>query len=331
MTDTIRWGIISTGGIARKFAAAVQLVDDAEVVAVGSRTQKSADVFGSKFDIPRRYSSYQALVDDPDIDAIYVATPHNFHKDNTLLALDAGKPVLCEKPFAVNVGEAEEMVARAKEKGLFLMEAMWTRFLPAMVGLRKVIESGWLGDIQMLAADFGFKAVFDPKGRLFNPELAGGALLDIGVYPIALASMIFGKPQRIQSSARIGETGVDEQNAMIFDYHGGKLSVLNTTVTAATPCEAHVIGTNGRATVHGMWHEARSFTVVTPDGEKELFDHNYGDNGFEFQIQEVGACLRAGHTESAIMPLDESLEIMETMDTIRAQWGMKYPMEATDN
>ncbi|MBN1120753.1 MAG: Gfo/Idh/MocA family oxidoreductase [Anaerolineae bacterium] len=327
MTDKIRWGIISTGGIARKFAAAVDLVDDAEVIAVGSRTQQSADVFGDKFDIPRRYSSYQALVADPDVDVIYVATPHNFHKDNTLLALDASKPVLCEKPFAVNVGEAREMVAKAKEKGLFLMEAMWTRFLPAVVRLREMIAAGRLGDIQMLDADFGFKAVYDPKGRLFNPELAGGALLDIGVYPIALASMIFGKPRRIQSSARIGKTGVDEQNAMIFDYEGGKLAVLDTTVTAATPCEAHVIGTNGRATVHGMWHEAPGYTITTPDGASEVFDMGYGGNGFEFQIQEVGKCLREGKTESDIMPLAESLEIMETMDTIRAQWGLTYPME----
>ena len=195
-TDKLRWGILGTGYIATLFAEGLRVVSDAELVAVGSRSQDSADAFGDKFDVPRRYASYEAVANDDEVDVVYVSTLHNLHKENTLMSLRAGKAVLCEKPFAINVNEAEEMVAVAREEKRFLMEAMWTRYFPIMVRLRELLAEGVIGDVRMLHADFGFRTDFDPRGRLFNPEFGGGALLDVGIYPLSLSYMIFGEPAR---------------------------------------------------------------------------------------------------------------------------------------
>lgn len=326
MTDTIRWGIISTGGIAGKMADALKRLEGegAHLLAVGSRTQESADAFGDRYGIPRRYASYEALAQDPDVDVIYVATPHPFHHDNTLLCLDHGKAVLCEKPFAMTARETIDMIESARAKGLFLMEAMWTRYLPVMVRVRELLREGVIGEPRLLTADFGFRAPFDPYHRLFAPELGGGALLDVGIYPVSFASMVMGTPESVYSVARLGETGVDEETAILFGYSNGAMAQLSAATRLNTPVEAVINGTEGRIKIHTHFFMGDTLTLarggmIEPRSE-ETFTYETNENGFVYQAREVMACLRAGALESAIMPLDETLSIMRTMDAIMAQW-----------
>ena len=327
MAKTIRWGILGPGAIAHRFAQGLRFVDDAELHAVGSRAQERADAFGDEYGVPRRHGSYEELAHDPEVDAIYVATPHTLHKENTLLCLDAGKAVLCEKPFAVNAGEAEAMIARARQKKLFLMEAMWTRFLPAHVQVRKWLSENKIGDVRMLIVDFGFRAEIKPEGRLFNLKLAGGALLDIGVYTIALAYMVFGRPPvHIETMAHIGETGVDEHGAMTFGYDKGEVASLCCAVRTSTPQTAVILGTEGWIRLPEFWH-ASSAEVRTGRDKPQPVELMYQGTGYNYEAIEVGACLRQGTKESAVMPLGQSLDIMQTMDAIRAKWGLKYPCE----
>ncbi|MFT7692526.1 MAG: dihydrodiol dehydrogenase / D-xylose 1-dehydrogenase (NADP), partial [Candidatus Latescibacterota bacterium] len=211
MTNTTRWGILGSGSIAKQFARGLADTPNAVLQSVGSRAQKSADAFADQFDIPTRHASYEALANDPEIDAIYVSTPHPFHKDNSILCLEAGKAVICEKPFAINAAEAEAVVQVARDQGVFLMEAMWSRYFPAMVKVKEWLDEGAIGDVRIVSADFGFRTGINPEGRLFNPALGGGALLDVGIYVTSFASFVLGpNPTRIQSLANIGETGVDE-------------------------------------------------------------------------------------------------------------------------
>jgi len=326
MTKT-RWGILGTGNIASQFARGLTALDDAELVAVGSRTDKSAEQFGEQFGVPRRHTSYAALASDPDVDAIYVATPHPLHMENTLLSLEAGKAVLCEKPFAINAGQAQAMIATARERGVFLMEAMWTRFLPHIVRLRELVAARAIGELRMLQADFGFRTSFNPKGRLFDPAMGGGALLDVGVYPVSLASMLFGAPERVVSMAHLGATGVDEQSAMIFGYAGGQLALLSQAIRTHSPHEALLLGTAGKLRVHTSWWKATTMTLSADGRPDELIDVRAAGNGYNYEAAEVGRCLREGRTESDIMPLDETLAIIRTLDELRAQWGLRYPGE----
>lgn len=327
MAQKIRWGILSTGRIANDFAEGLTAVDDAELVAVGSRRQATADEFGDQYGVPNRHASYEALANDPDVDVIYIGTPHTFHKENALLCIEAGKSVLLEKPFTINAGEAKVVIDAARAKGVFLMEAMWTRFIPAFVKLRELLAEGVIGDIRMLRAEFGFRREFDPEHRLFNPELGGGALLDVGIYPVSFSSMLFGRPQTIHSVATMGETGVDVQNGMVFHYENGEIAVLSSAIRTASAFEALIQGTEGTIRLHPRWWHTTGFTVQRGD-EKEVYELPLKQNGYEYEAMEVGDCLRAGKTESAIMPLDESLALMEMLDTLRAQWGLKYPMES---
>jgi dihydrodiol dehydrogenase / D-xylose 1-dehydrogenase (NADP) len=326
MADRIRWGILGAGYIANAFATGLQALSDAELVAVGSREAEKAEAFGAKYHIPHRHTGYDALVDDPDVDAIYVSTPHPFHHPHTVLALQAGKAVLCEKPFAMNEDEASDMIALARLHKLFLMEAMWTRFLPVMVKIRELIAGGAIGEPRMVTADFGFRTDFNPQGRLFAPELGGGALLDVGIYPISLAFMLFGKPAHIASQADLGQTGVDEQSAVLFRYDGGQLALLSSATRTNTPQEAVIAGTEGSIRIHSPWWNGRKFTL-TKNGEDEVFAPPTEGNGYNYEAAEVGHCLRAGKLESDVLPLEESRVIMETLDAIRAQWGLKYPGE----
>jgi len=326
MESKIRWGILATGNIAKKMAAALATLPEAELVAVGSRSKDKADAFADQFEIPHRHASYEALAGDPDVDIIYVATPHNYHKQNSLLCLENSKAVLCEKPFTVNAQEAEEVIHRARQKKLFLMEAMWTRFLPIMQKFRGVLDRTVIGEVRMLYADFGFRAGWNPEGRLLNPNLAGGSLLDVGVYTVSLASWVLGTPSKVASFAHIGSTGVDEQNAIILGYDEGRLALLSSAVRTQTPMEATVMGTDGMIRLHSPWWRGSQMTV-TVGGKSELVEAPYGDNGFEFQAAEAMRCLQKGKLESRVIPLDETLSIMRTLDTIRAQWGLKYPFE----
>jgi len=327
MSENTRWGIISTGSIANKFAQGLESAPDAELVAVGSRSQESADAFGDKYNIPHRHASYEALAADADVDAVYIGTPHNLHKENTLLCIEAGKAVLCEKPFAINAAEATEMVQAARDKGIFLMEAMWTRYIPAMVKVRELLAEGVIGDVRMIMADFGFRAGINEEGRLFNPKFGGGGLLDVGVYPISLSSMILGRPERIVSMAEIGSTGVDEQAAMVLGHPGGELAVLATGIRTNTPQGAHILGTDGRIFIHSSWWKPETITLSVSGKDDETIDMPFDGNGYNYEAVEVGKCLHEGKLESDTMPLKESLEIMATMDQIRAQWNLKYPME----
>lgn len=317
-----RWGILGCGSIAGRFAEGLKSAADATLAVVGSRSQEKADAFGEKWGAGKAVGSYEALVSDPNVDVIYVATPHPMHVTDSMLALNAGKAVLCEKPFTVNRKEAEKVVALAREKKLFLMEGHWSRFFPAMVKVRELLKSGAIGEPLMMQADFGFRAGVNPEGRLFNLTLAGGGLLDVGCYPIALASMVFGKPDQIAGVAHLGETGVDELAAMSLRYPGGKVAALTTACRANTPQEAWVLGSEGNLKISAPWWNAKQIIV-----KSETHDIPFEGNGFNYEAVHVGECLAAGKTESDIMPLNETLDIMETMDTLRAQWGLKYPME----
>lgn len=327
MANKIKWGILSTGFIATKFADGLRYVDDGELYAVASRSQESADEFGDKFDVPKRYASYQQLADDPEVDVVYIGTPHPFHKENTLMCLEAGKSVLCEKPFAVNTSEAREMVNFAREKNLFLMEAMWTRYLPFFKKMEELIKEGAIGELKMLQAEFAQVATYDPSNRFFNLDLGGGALLDLGIYPLSLSSYFLGKPAEIQSQAIIGETGVDESLSMSLKFSDGKLSSLMSSLITDAPVEATLLGSKGYIRIHGLWFMSEKLTLGSKEGPVEEIDVPMKGNGYNYEAEEVNRCLKKGALESNRMPLDESLELMETMDQIREQIGLRYPNE----
>ncbi|MCC6699594.1 MAG: Gfo/Idh/MocA family oxidoreductase [Candidatus Hydrogenedentes bacterium] len=328
MDRAINWGILGTGNIAKQFARGLGMLHDARIAAVGSRAKTTAGAFGDEFKIPKRYASYEELVADPEIDVVYVSTPHQLHRANTVLCLDAGKAVLCEKPFAINAQEAAAMVDAARRNGVFLMEAMWTRFLPAIVKVREWLHAGEIGEPRMVTADFGFRAEVDPNGRLFNLEYGGGGLLDVGVYTISFASMVFGEaPVRTGGFAHIGRTGVDEHAAMVLGYKDGQVASLTCAVRVNTPHDAVIMGTKGSIRVHAPFWKTTG-AVLKVDGKDDIsFTMPHRGNGYEYQAEEVIRCLRAGKQESSVMPLDESVSIIRTMDQIRSQWNLKYPME----
>jgi predicted dehydrogenase len=327
MSDKIRWGIIGTGSIAHKFAEGLKSAKNAELVAVGSRSAETANKFGDEFGVPRRYDSYGKLAADGDVQAVYISTPHPMHKDNSIVCLEAGKAVLCEKPFTINAKEASKVIEVAGERKVFLMEAMWTRFLPVMVKLRQLLADKAIGKVRMLQADFGFRATFNPLSRLFNPKLGGGGLLDVGVYPISLANMIFGdEPEQVFSLAEIGWTGIDEQAAMILGYHGNsQLAVLATGVRTSTPQQATIIGTDGTITIPSWWHGQEM--TLTANGQTQQIPCPMEGNGYNYEADEVARCLEAGLLESDVMPLAGTLAVMNVMDEMRMQWKMTYPGE----
>jgi predicted dehydrogenase len=327
VTEPIRWGILGTGNIAHQFARGLADTPDATLVAVGSRSIDTANTFADEFDIERRHPTYEELADDDGVDAVYVSTPHPFHRDNSILLLEHGKAVICEKPFTINAGDAKAVIDVARQRDVFLMEAMWTRYLPAVVRARELIAEGAIGDVRLVQADFGFRAGINPEGRLFNLALGGGALLDVGIYVISMASMILGpRPSRVASTTQIGETGVDEQSAFLLQYPGGELAVLSCAVRTGTAVEARIFGTEGSILLHGPFFKCGALTVKR-GGEEEHIDLPLEGNGYNYEAAEVGRCLRAGLKESDVMPLDETLALMELMDSIRAQWGLSYPME----
>ena len=321
MSEPLRWGLIGTGGIAATFAEDLTLTDSGRVAAVGSRRMDTADRFADRFDIPNRHASYEALVADPDVDVVYVATPHPMHHGNALLSLDAGNPVLVEKPFTMTAREARELVATARKKGLFLMEAMWTRFLPHIAEIRRLLADGALGEIVTVIADHGQWFAKDRDFRLFAPELGGGALLDLGVYPVSFASMVLGTPDRIVTLVDQAFTGVDAQTSMVFGYASGAQAVLTCTLSAKSPTRAAIVGTDARIEVDGNFFGPTSFTLVSRTGERTCFEEPHEGGGLRHQADEVARCLKDGLLESPLMPLDESISIMETMDEVLAQAG----------
>ncbi len=327
----IRWGILGTGEIAAKFASDLARVPDAEPRAVGSRSTEAGAAFAKRFGIPVRHADYQALVEDPTIDVVYVALPHPWHHAWALAALEAGKAVLCEKPFTVTAAEARALVSAARRERRFLMEAMWTRFLPNMVRVREILAAGTLGEIRTVHAELGLRVRPVPAGRMFAPALGGGALLDLGVYPVSFASFVLGNPQVVIAAATPTPTGVDAQCSVILRYANGAQAVLHTTLEVDTPGSAVVAGSQGRLELSGPLFDPASVRLVRgvnpqADVVEEIRRSDPG-HGWHYEAAEVGRCLRAGLLESPTMPLDESVSIMETLDEIRRQIGLRYPFE----
>jgi predicted dehydrogenase len=320
----IRWGILGLGGISNSFTSELVNTPGAKVWAVAARSKEKAEQFATKFSVSRAYGSYKELTHDPEIDIVYIGTIHPAHRDNVMDCLRGGKSVLCEKPFTMNADEAREIADYARERGLFVMEAMWTRFLPAIVQVRKWLADGRVGEVKLLKAEFGFDAGWNPEGRLLNKELGGGTLLDAGIYPVSLASMVFGmQPSRIVSSAHIGETGVDEQYSVIFEYEGGAMAALQGSVRLQMNNDAWLYGTKGKIYIPEFL-AAKKATLYPNDGEPETFKDDRTLGGQNFQALEAMRCLLMGKTGSSVMPIDETVDIMGTMDAIRAQWNLMY-------
>jgi predicted dehydrogenase len=319
MSGPLRWGVIGTGAIAAAWVEDMGVTDSGSVVAVGSRKLETAERFADRWGIANRHPSYEALVADPEVDAVYVATPHPLHSPCAQLALRAGKPALVEKPFTVTAAEAEELVAVARAEGLLLMEAMWTRWLPHIVELRRLLAEGALGKISTLSADHGQWFAPDRDFRRFARELDSGALLDLGVYPVSFASMVLGTPERIVSLTTPAPGGGDEITSMVFGYEGGAQALLNCSIAGKSPTRGAIVGSDARIEIDGDFYRPSSFSLISRDGAETRFEMPHEGWGLRHQADEFARCLSEGLLESPVMPLDESIAIMRTMDAVRAQ------------
>ncbi|RXG11285.1 putative dehydrogenase [Leeuwenhoekiella aestuarii] len=323
MMKTIRWGIIGLGKIANSFATDLQQVTGSELYAVASRSQEKADEFGKKYNASKCYSSYEELAEDPQVDAVYIATPHVRHHQDTLLCLTNGKAVLCEKPFAMNLAQVEEMISAAKEKNVLLMEALWTRMMPHFKFVKEELESGKYGAVKTLTADFCFDADFNPEGRLYNKDLGGGSLLDIGIYPVFCALALLGNPEKISAKAKIGKTGVDEEIEITFDYNSGTEAFLSSSILKDTPTIATLICENGMLVLNSKFHHTDKVTAIL-NGIKVEHDFAYTGKGYYFEIEHFANLLREGEKESPLMSYDFSRTLIKTLDDIREEIGLFY-------
>jgi predicted dehydrogenase len=322
---TAKWGIIGPGKIAHKFAQGLASVKGAKLFAVASRSEERAREFAGQYKVPYWYEGYEKIAKNPEVDIIYVATPHTFHYENTMMCLSNGKPVLCEKPFTITRGQLQRLVDTARSKKIFLMEAIWTRFLPTIKKIVEIRDSGDLGAIRAIYADFGFKTPVDYDGRLYNLKLGGGALLDIGIYPVFLSLLLLGKPTEIESTAVLSETGADESCSILFKYNNGSIANLACTITSDTPIEANIIFEKGRARINRKWF-APSSLVITDNNEKtKELTFKYNGNGYNFEADEAMRCLGNRLSECPELKLDFSLELMGLLDQIREQCGIRYP------
>lgn len=317
----IRWGIIGCGRIAGKFCASMDIVPSGRITACASRTPGRAREFAQQNNIPNPFDDYQSMLECGLVDAVYVATTHNFHHANMMLCFEHGKAVLCEKPLTISAEQTAEVIAKAREKHCFLMEGMWTRFLPSIQKMRRWLKDGRIGDLKMLRADLCFRAPHNPKDRLLNPDLAGGAYLDLGIYPVSMASDVMGRqPERIQVIADIGTTGVDEQTACLFDYGDGRMALLSFSLVSRSQNRMEIVGTDGMIIAPEQFLRARKIELHI--GEKVTIEDLPfpEEKGFCFQIEAVHEALARGEIECAVMPLDETLAIAKTMDAIRDQF-----------
>ena len=321
------WGILATGGIAHAFTKDLRTAG-LEVAAVGSRRAEASRSFADEYGIPRAHDSYEALVQDPDVDIVYVATPHPAHADNAILALEHGKHVLVEKPFTLTAPEAARVRDVARANGLLAMEAMWTRYLPHMIRIREIVRSGGIGDVRALFADHTQSITTDPAHRLNAIELGGGALLDLGIYPVSFAWDILGAPTSITASAQLIETGVDSEVATTFTHANGAVSTTISAARSAGPNTAHILGTKARIDIDRTWYNPTTFRVVAPDGTiiEEYVSHNEG-RGMQFQAIAAERYIAEARTDSDLLGIDESVAIMQTLDDIRALIGVRYPQE----
>jgi dihydrodiol dehydrogenase / D-xylose 1-dehydrogenase (NADP) len=326
MSRTIHWGIAGTG-IAGSFVKGLRLVENAEIAAVASITKQDAGKFAKAHNIPVAYGNFEELAEDSTIDVVYVAVPHVFHKELAMMFLQAGKAVICEKPLAVNTEQAVELISYARGKKLFLMEAMWMRFFPVMRKLGEWLDGRAIGEVKMVKAEFGFCGDRTPEGRLLNAQLAGGSLLDVGIYPLEFSSMVFKtEPNQILSLMDIGETGVDRQCGVLLSYEKGRMALLASSICSKFADNAYIYGTDGYIHIPNYWH-ANSAVICMNEKEPAHYECRYEGNGYNYEAQEVMRCLIEGEGESRIMPLDESLSVVKTMDAIRRQCGLRYPFE----
>jgi predicted dehydrogenase len=325
MNKVFNWGIVGLGRIAHKFAEDLGKIPNARLHAVASRDLDRSRQFGQQYSATHFYGSYEELASCPDLDAVYIATPHVSHCSNTVFFLQHRIPVLCEKPFAMNATEVRQMIAAAAENQTFLMEAIWTRFLPMTLKVLELINNGQIGKVLSVKADFGFRAPLDPENRIYNRELGGGALLDIGIYPVFLSLLLLGKPETIKALAHIGSTGVDEDTAINFKYADGAMAHLHATIRSGTKTEAFIFGETGTLHLHSRWHEPSFMTLLRENERPEFFGFDYFSTGYNYEAVEVMRCLEQGLTESPDLPLSFSLLLIETLDAIRSEIGLVYP------
>ncbi|MBF8252573.1 MAG: dehydrogenase [Actinobacteria bacterium] len=324
---SFNWGILSTGGIAQAFVDDLSKAEGHKVVAVGSRSIDKAQKFASTITDAIAYGSYDELVADKNVDAIYVATPHPMHEEHSLLAMNAGKPVLCEKPFAMSAKQAQSMIDASRTNGVALLEAMWTRYLPHIAIVREILSSNILGQIQTVEADHGQRLADRGVDRLVDPNLGGGALLDLGIYPISFAHLVLGSPAHITARAVMTDRGVDAQTSAIFDYNNGAQAIINTTMIAQTPCRAVVSGLLGRLEIDRTFYNPASMQVVLSDGTTTEYPNSYSGHGLREQAIEMARVVRAGLLESPLLPHQETISVMNSMDEIRRQIKLTYPFE----
>ncbi len=323
-TGQIRWGIASTGNIAAAMTEALKTLPDAEVVAVGSRSQESADEFAGRFSIPHAHGSYADLYADPEVDIVYIASPHSHHHEMTIDALRAGKHVLCEKAFALNAAQSREMVAVAREQQRFLMEAMWTWFMPVVIDVKRRIDAGEIGDLVVIEADFGIVKV-DEDGRHRRPDLAGGALLDLGIYPIALARFFAGNPIEVKALGKLGPSGVDATLGGVVSFESGALGVFYTSLDAVSTLGATIIGTSGQITIDPPFWFPSSYTIRVDGAQPERVE--IPNQGLAHEAAHAMERIRGGFLESDVIPLDVTISTMEILDEVRRQVGVVYPGE----
>lgn len=325
MKSQINWGIIGLGKIAHKFAHDLKYVPNAKLHAVASTDSKRSADFARQYNVPYHFNSYEALLNCPHLDVVYIATPHPSHFTNTMMCLRRRIPVLCEKPFGMNAKEVKTMIETARNNQTFLMEAMWTRFIPSFQKAVEIIKNGVIGKPHSLKADFGFYAPFNPASRIYNKDLGGGSLLDIGIYPIMAALTIFGKPQKISALATMGPTEVDETCAVNFQYANGAIAMCHSTIKADTAIEAYIYGEKGVIHIHNRFHHSKALTVTLNDGKEETISMPFEGHGYQFEAMEVTNCLKNDVLGSKIVSHQFSLDLIETLDSVRKDIGLVYP------
>lgn len=326
MGDTIRWGIIGPGKIAHNFAKDLKLVSDGILTAVASRNIEKAELFAKEYNAKHAFGSYEELFNCDEVDVIYVATPHTLHAQWSIMAMDHGKHVLCEKPMGVNLSEVEEMIACAKRNQVFLMEALWSRFNPTIRKVKELIDAGELGEIGYLHADFAFYGLDrSEEGRVLNPNLAGGSLLDIGIYPVFLAYVLLGKPEKIKAASQFYKTGVEVQTSMIFEYESAQ-ALLYSGLTSNSEMKAEIAGSEGSIFIHPRWHEAQGFSMEKGNG-LDSFNQPTKGKGYTYEIEEVHSCLKTQKLESDLWSHQNSLDLIGLLDEVRRLTGIVFPFE----
>lgn len=324
MSKNIKWGVIGLGKIAGKFCEDLALVGAVELHAVASRSLENAKTFAQTHGAEVAYGDYQSIMRDPQVEVIYIATPHTFHAELAIACLEAGKAVLCEKPFAMNTAQVTRMVQAAEKNSVFLMEAMWTRFFPSTRLVLDLIQSGEIGSVRLVQADFGFTAAYDTEKRLFNKTLGGGALLDIGIYPLYLSLLSLGTPSNVQASAHIGPTGVDHSLGMLLSYGGDAQAVLSATLTATTQTEAWIYGSEKSIHMHQRFHHCEKISIYNGHDLERTLDFPYEGIGYHFEIQEVVECLQSGKLQSEKMTHQDSLKLINLLDLVREKIDLHY-------